>query len=661
MPPPDWHERNTAFLANSVGWVRASLEALAANERPPKRPVARGDKTSPPALFALAARLGLSQFEQDVLLLCTATATATAPDVSLSALCAKVSGDPTKPYPTFALAMRLFPEAPWEALAPSSALRRWRLIEIHQAANEPLIASALRADERIVHFLKGRNEIDDRVEGWVRALPPASEASLPPSLTAQLDRIEASMRGKAGAGRPVIQLLGPNAATKKELAAALSARLARGVWRLSAGAVAALGTEWDAFARLLLREAVLLDAILYLDCEDTEVPVETAPLSLLVRFLDRLEAMPVIVAGRDPLVGLDRPSLNEFVDKPTASEQRAAWLRLLGAKRESVASRLAGQFNLDISTIECVAASPQAKGAAVDDDTLWRRAREAVRPRVLGLAERIDSRAVWNDLVLPDEKKHLLEELAEQVPHQWTVYEHWGFGRRLTRGLGIGALFSGGSGTGKTMAAEVIANKIGLDLYRIDLASVVSKYIGETEKNLRRVFDAFEDGGAILFFDEADALFGKRSEVKDSHDRYANIEVNYLLQRMEAYRGLVILATNRQSALDSAFLRRLRFIVDFPYPREPERRKIWQGIFPPETPHEIGDSDWDRLARLGLSGGNIQSVALNAAFRAASSNRKVNLELIFSCARAEFIKLGEAINEADFRLDQDRPVQGRGA
>ena len=182
------------------------------------------------------------------------------------------------------------------------------------------------------------------------------------------------------------------------------------------------------------------------------------------------------------------------------------------------------------------------------------------------LAERIEPIATWDDIVLPDYEMGLLHQIADQVEQRSKVYDEWGFREKMNRGLGISALFAGESGTGKTMAAEVIANELRLNLYRIDLSAVVSKYIGETEKNLRRLFDAAEDGGAILFFDEADALFGKRSEVKDSHDRYANIEINYLLQRMEAYRGLAILATNMKSALDHAFLRRLRFIVNFPFP-----------------------------------------------------------------------------------------------
>jgi hypothetical protein len=221
------------------------------------------------------------------------------------------------------------------------------------------------------------------------------------------------------------------------------------------------------------------------------------------------------------------------------------------------------------------------------------------------LAQRIEAKATWDDIVLPENELNLLHQIADQVERRSQVYDEWGFREKMNRGLGISALFAGESGTGKTMAAEVIANDLHLNLYRIDLSAVVSKYIGETEKNLRRLFDAAEDGGAILFFDEADALFGKRSEVKDSHDRYANIEINYLLQRMEAYRGLAVLATNMKSALDHAFLRRLRFIVNFPFPSREDRARIWQQVFPPQTP--VNGVDFDHLARLNLTGGNICS------------------------------------------------------
>ena len=248
--------------------------------------------------------------------------------------------------------------------------------------------------------------------------------------------------------------------------------------------------------------------------------------------------------------------------------------------------------------------------------------------------------------MLPDDVGRQLREIADQVAGRSRVYEAWGFGAKLSRGRGIGALFAGPSGTGKTLAAEVLAAHLDLDLYRIDLSGVVSKYIGETEKNLRRVFDAAEQSGAILFFDEADALFGRRSEVKDSHDRYANIEVSYLLQRMEDYRGLAILATNLKSHLDPAFLRRLRFLVDFPFPDAAQRQRIWRRVFPPQA--AVEGLDWAALARLEIPGGNIQTIALNASFLAAGAGAPIRMEHVFHAARREYAKLDRLITETEF-------------
>ena len=351
------------------------------------------------------------------------------------------------------------------------------------------------------------------------------------------------------------------------------------------------------------------------------------------------------------------------MDKPTPAEQQAAWRETLGDEAADNPERLAGQFNLDLPAIHRMASVALAKRlkdepSPVMRERLWSACLSRTRPRLEKLAQRIEPKATWDDLILPEEPLRLLHEIAAQVRQRSKVYDEWGFRRKMSRGFGISALLAGESGTGKTMAAEVIANELNLDLYRIDLSAVVSKYIGETEKNLRRVFDAAEDGGVILLFDEADALFGKRSEVKDSHDRYANIEVNYLLQRMEAFRGLAILATNMKSAIDQAFMRRLRFIVNIPFPGTAERRLIWEGAFPradrlkelPGTPME--ELDYDQLTKINLAGGSIQNVALNAAFLAARTGSPVTMPLILEAACTEFRKLDKPVSKTDFNLQK---------
>jgi SpoVK/Ycf46/Vps4 family AAA+-type ATPase len=287
-----------------------------------------------------------------------------------------------------------------------------------------------------------------------------------------------------------------------------------------------------------------------------------------------------------------------------------------------------------------------AAAKATSTGDVWRAARAQFSNALRGLADRIVPAYTFEDLVLPDDTLRQLREIAAQVSLRGVVYERWGFGERLSRGRGIAALFSGPSGTGKTMAAEVLANYLNLDLYRVDLSGVVSKYIGETEKNLRRVFDAAEESGAILFFDEADALFGKRSEVHDSHDRFANIEINYLLQRMEDYRGLAILATNMKSQLDQAFLRRLRFLVDFPFPSVAERKRIWQGVFPSKA--ETQNVDYAFLSRLEIAGGNIKNIAMNAAFLAATGEHPIGMQHLLSAARREYTKIDKLVLESEF-------------
>jgi SpoVK/Ycf46/Vps4 family AAA+-type ATPase len=313
---------------------------------------------------------------------------------------------------------------------------------------------------------------------------------------------------------------------------------------------------------------------------------------------------------------------------------------------------MVAQFNLSVPAIRhsVSLAFTDAESDEPPDKRLWNACRAQARMRLDDLARRIEPAADWDDLVVPEPEKRLLHDIAVQVARRATVYTAWGFAHRTNRGLGISALFVGPSGTGKTMASEVLAQTLRLDLYHIDLAGIVSKYIGETEKNLRRVFDAAEDSGAILFFDEADALFGKRSEVKDSHDRYANIEVSYLLQRMEAYRGLAVLATNNKSAVDTAFLRRIRFVVNFPFPDARQRAEIWRRVFPASTPTD--GLDVARLARLNVAGGNIRNIALNAAFHAADAGEPVRMAHILRAARAEFAKLDKPLTEIGIR-DQE--------
>jgi len=700
----DWQEGNARYLAAALAWLRACMEQLAARhtetpgsfaipapvpkeqprsiwkhfvgppaELPARTPSlllsggvsshadqrviqaaealqAAAEMDPPPALLLLTQRLGLSQFEQQVLILCLGMEL----DTGVAGLCARCQKDPGRAYPTFALAFSLFEGASWDALSPERPLRYWRLIEITQPGGQPLTTSALRADERIVNYNKGLNYLDDRLLPLLTPIDQqASGTDLPPSHRDTVETIIRSLKlVDANRSLPIVQLLGADAASKQLVAGEVASSVGLQLYRLPAMLLPTQAADIETLARLWQRESLLLPLALYLDTLGYGVEaVAAGPSSPVTRLLERVEGA-VFLDAREGWPGLHKLAVSVDITKPSAAEQGAAWESALGLAAKESPAQLAAQFNLSFPTIRQLARdalSEQADRAPLQD-RLWGACLASTRPQLDVLAERINPKATWEDIVLPEAESTLLHHIAEQVEQRTTVYEKWGFGEKMSRGLGISALFSGVPGSGKTMAAEVIANELRLNLYRIDLSAVVSKYIGETEKNLRRMFDAAENGGAILFFDEADALFGKRSEVKDSHDRYANIEINYLLQRMEAYRGLAILATNMKSALDTAFLRRLRFIVSFPFPGVAERKAIWQKVFPQNMPKSA--LDYDRLARLNVTGGHIHNIAINAAFLAACAGSPVTMALVLDAARAEFRKIERPINEADFRWQE---------
>jgi len=605
----------------------------------------------PPALLILAERFGLSRFERDVLLLCAAMEL----DTSTASLCSLAQGN-NRSYPTFGLALALFEEPVWEALSPERPLRYWRLLEINQPGAQPLTTSALRADERIVNYLKGLNYVDDRLTPFLVPLKPwENSKALPESqLNAAATIIRKLQLNNETHQLPIIQLPGSDSASKQLIASQAVSAMGLHLYRLPAEWLPANATDLDTLARFINRESALLPVAFYIDAGEIDKPpgetVENNRASILNRFLTRISCL-VFLDTRDVRAFSSAQAITFDVGKPTRAEQQTAWGQALRQAAGDSPAQLAGQFNLGLGEIDRIAemvavsnADPLMSDERTLHERLWDECLASTRPRLDELAPRISAKATWSNLVLPAPEMNLLHQIAVQVNQRAKVYEEWGFSQKMNRGLGISALFAGDSGTGKTMAAEVIANELRLNLYRIDLSAVVSKYIGETEKNLRRLFDAAEDGGAILFFDEADALFGKRSEVKDSHDRYANIEINYLLQRLEAYRGLAILATNMKSALDTAFTRRLRFIVNFPFPGLAERREIWRDVFPSQT--LTSGLDIDRLGQLNLTGGNIHNVALNAAFLAAKANTPVTMPLIFKAARAEFGKLERLVSEA---------------
>ncbi len=602
----------------------------------------------------LAGILGLSPFEQDVLLL------ALAPEVvpALEDLFAYVQDDANRRAPTLELALLLFTEdaRSWtearRRLAGRPPIFRFSLIAA-ESGHGPTssLRTGYRLDERIRDYLLGVNRIDERVAAWVREVPP--EPLVETAYPSELERVERLVREaveRIRAWLPVVNLAGPETVGHPALARAVCDRLGVHLLQFDLLSLPTVAAEREAGLRLLEREALLLSAAYFVNLPRTAVGESAADPAAIV---DELETL--LFVGSERLVPptsirSSRAVLGVEVAPPDPTRRRELWARALTGVPtvdDGWLDRLVEQFHVGPAEIRRAAeAVGRLTDSTVTPRQLWDACREQAGGALADLAQRLVPSAGWKDLVLPPDTERTLRDIGAQVAHQAQVYERWGFGAKLSRGRGISALFSGPSGTGKTMAAEVLAGDLSLDLYRIDLSGVVSKYIGETEKNLRRVFDAAATGGAILFFDEADALFGKRTEVKDSHDRYANIEINYLLQRMEDYQGIAVLATNMKSALDPAFLRRLRFLVEFPFPDAPQRERIWRGVLP--TQAEVATLDYQLLSAWEISGGNIRNIAVNAAFLAASEEAPIGMRHLVRAARHEYAKIGKLAYDAEF-------------
>ena len=641
-PRSEWLTANGEFLAASLAWLRELLRQHA-QARP--QAAATGKQASagaaegrlgalaataedaaagcvpPPALVALAQRTGLSRFEHDVLLLCAATEL----DPSIRGLCAAVHGNDAMAYPTFALALTVLPDPAWEALAPYGALREQRLIQVDRPRGESLISSPLRTDERIVNHLKGLDHIDARLHPLLQPAAAADEHLLPASHLRAVAPIAGCL-----AGGPVAQLVGPDRSSTMLVASAAAARAGLQLYTMPGSVLPASPEEIDELARLWHREWALSPVALCVEVDASGRDADAAA-ALVTRL-----STPVLVRARESVPALDGHGVVLDIDPPTMAERYTAWQQHLPPGSAADPGELAAQFTLDTPTIAAAAADPDP----------WARCRVLTRPHLGGFAQRLQPKAGWADLVLGEQELRLLHAIADQVRNRWQVYEAWGFAETTSRGLGLSVLLSGPPGVGKTLIGEVLANELNVDLYRTDLSAVVSKYIGETEKNLRQLFDAAEASGALLLFDEADALFGKRTEVREAHDRFANIQIDYLLQRMEAYHGLAILSTNMRSALDPAFMRRLRFIVEVPFPDTAARRAIWALAFPAPVPGAAG-LDLDRLAELPVTGGMIRNVAMNAAFLAAAGGRDLDMVSVLSAVKDEFAKLQLPIRERD--------------
>lgn len=671
MNPGDtakWSDANQRYLMASLRAVREELEFYRDSLRAEthdenafyvRSPEAREELEkaagSLPALSTLDTLvdiLGLSTFECKILLMCAGVEL----DAQFSSLIADLQGGASLVHPSFSLALAAFPDAHWSAISTSAPLRYWRLIEINQ--DKLITKNPLRIDEYILHYLAGVSYLDEKLQEILDPVFPNNP--LAPSQAELARDIGRACSSKAGYSRlPAVQLNGAEKADKKAVAALACAGIGLQLYAFYTYSLPENPKELAGLLRLWNRQAALTSCALFLDSASLDAN-DKQRVQALLHFIEQVRGI-LILSNDGWMPALKRPVIEFEVGKPAFEEQLYLWKKCLGeaaADLDNQLQHVVSHFNFSAGTID--SASMEVLAHRVDNDKgqkkiapanleekLWEACCIHTRPKVDELAQRIEPAADWDDIVLPEIQKQTLREIAQQVRHRRKVYHEWGFAGKGPRGLGISALFSGESGTGKTMASEVLANELKLDLYRIDLSQVVNKYIGETEKNLKRIFDAAEEGGAILLFDEADALFGKRSDVKDSHDRYSNIEVSYLLQRMEAYCGLAVLTTNMRSAIDKAFLRRIRFIVQFPYPDARLRAEIWKRAFPANTPVE--GLDIEKLARLNVPGGHIRNIALNAAFIAAGEGQPVQMPHLLRAARTEYSKLEKALSNNEIR------------
>ncbi len=600
----------------------------------------------------LCESFNLSNFERDILLLCAGMEF----DASWGLLCAEIANDPKQAYPTFNVAMTVLNNSDWSALSPAATLRRWRLVEI--GGGNTLTSSPLRINERILHYLMGQQHLD---ENLLNLLEPVNTKSVQIESHQQvLGEAIATWLNAAQSEQlkllPVLQLCGDDVSSKMMIASDICHNLGLKLHKLPVNILPHDLSNLQLIALLCDREYTLNDIALLLDCDRDEAPNQNQDTAVSY-FIDALKC-PVIVSSQTRRRQHQRTIITFEVRSPSINEQQILWKEALNDLDSEVQSSLNGSihqlvsyFNLSPTHIHNAALKAkslyQQEESHLFPQSLWNACRAQARPRLDELAQSVETAATWEDLILPTKEKYVLHDIAAHVRQRLTVYEKWGFAGRSRRGLGISALFAGSSGTGKTMAAEVLGNELQLDVYRIDLSSVIDKYIGETEKNLKRIFDAAEGGGVILLFDEADALFGKRTEVKDSHDRHANVGVSYLLQRMEAYRGLAVLTTNLKNSLDQAFLRRLRFVIQFPFPDAEQRAEIWRRAFPQKTP--TLELDYLKLGKLSVAGGNIRNIALNSAFIAADHNEPVQMKHILQAAKIEYIKLEKPMMDAEIK------------
>ena len=604
------------------------------------------------ALGKLCHEFKLSKFERQTLLLVAGTELIP----GFRSLIAQALGLQELSYPTFDLAIELFDlnrDFEYYSASYKGPLRKWELILFKNSRSSRQFRE-LEMDEKILDYLLGYSHLDRKLNEFV--FPLVNHGYITKNTKSIKDIALGITRVfetaiNSGGESPLIQLCGSSLNLKQQIVATALAPLELPIYELHWVMMNTDDSELRQFYTLWTREVMLSDCVLLINCENIGKS-DTEQLKLLYKFLTIVDS-PIILCTSQRLTLSARYATTLEIPDLEYEEQYELWQMYLGKHAAAVERHLesiVANFQLNPQEIVSTVNSSLATASDYDDlcDKLWATCRNRARPALDELAQRIEPSAGWSDLILPDDRKEILREMIAQVRHRTQVFQKWKFKKKNNRGLGLCALFAGTSGTGKTMAAEVLAMELNLDLYRIDLSTVVSKYIGETEKNLGKLFDAAESGGVILLFDEGDALFGKRTEASDSKDRYANMEVSYLLQRIESYSGLAIVTTNIEDSLDSAFMRRLRYVVKFPFPGPNERAAIWQRVYPEGVLKESNPRIYQMLAQMEISGGLIYSIALKSAFIAADRGVDgVYIDHIHQAAKSEYSKIGRVLSVSE--------------
>jgi len=658
---PSWA---TAFPVGAEADIAAAMGRLASAIESRKQ--ASLNAGVPLRLIRLAEGFRLDAFELDTILLCLAAEL----DLRYEKLYAYLQDDVTKKRPSVDLALNLlscsFDEklSARQKFSSSSRLVKQQLISV---INDPgmtgpsLLNMYLKLDERVVSYLLDGDDIDARLSPLVSLVEPGNKLGnliLPDDLAR---RLELLIGGYSSGNRTFhLYFQGPYGSGKRSTAGAICHSLGLRLLVVDAKRAASPGADFGTIVRLITREALLQEAAIY--WHNFDVFLSDDQRSTLSIFLQELTSSKTIMFfGAEAIwEPADLPQLVPFIritlPRPPYSDRVSFWTNALAdtAAPEVDTTALASKFRFTGGQIRDASATARnlarrrdPQGSFVNMTDLLEACRLQSNRKLATLATQITPHYSWQDIVLPPEKLRQLREVCNAVEYRSLVYDEWGFDKKLALGKGLSLLFTGPSGTGKTMAAQILAAELGVDLYKIDLSTVISKYIGETEKNLARIFTEAVTSNAVLFFDEADALFGKRSEVRDSHDRYANIEINYLLQRMEEYEGMVILATNLRKNMDEAFVRRIQFTIEFPFPNAEQRLAIWQKTMPDAMPRR--DLDLELMAnRFELAGGSIRNIVLSAAFLGAEDGGFVTMAHLLRATRQEYQKMGKVVTQGEF-------------